>query len=153
MTVDQEISQLATELQSEGVVQRRAAVKHAATLLANSRCGDGCRSRIVDLLRDLLAVEPYTTVRDDAQTILANLAEGVPADVSAADRPFMIGVPCKRGHISYYDRRNVCSDTTTFKRERVRSGERTVERFYVKCQTPGCGEEPTVDLECGEYGR
>ena len=152
MTLDQEVAQLAGELQSESVVQRRAAVRHAATLLANPRCQAACRGKIVDLLRDLLATETYTTVRDDTQTLLANVAEGVDATVRADDRPFMIGVRCKYGHVSYYDWRRVCSDKSEFTREWVRVGDRDLERFYVPCRTSGCGEKPTLQIDCGQYG-
>lgn len=152
MTLDQEVAQLAGELQSESVVQRRAAVRHAAALLADLRCQTACRGKIVDLLRDLLTTETYTTVRDDTQTLLANVAEGVDATVRADDRPYMIGVRCKNGHVSYYDRRRVCSDKSEFMRERVRVGGRDVERFYVPCRTPGCGEKSTIEIDCGEYG-
>ena len=140
MTLDQEVAQLAGELQSESVVQRRAAVRHAATLLANPRCQAACRGKIVDLLRDLLTTETYTTVRDDATALLANVAEGVDATVRADDRPYMIGVRCKNGHVSYYDRRRLCAGDGMLLRGRaaVDIGQHRGDRFYVSCRANGC---------------
>lgn len=154
MTLDEEIAQLAGELKSDQVVKRRAAVRQAAALLAEPRCKEACRDRIVDLLRDVVANERYTTVRDDAQAVLANLWEGVDPTISAADRKYMIGVRCKHGHVSYYDQRRVCSDKSEFMRETVRVGDRSVERFYVSCRTEGCTERRlTLEIDCAEFGR
>jgi hypothetical protein len=153
MTLDQEVTQLSSELQSESVVQRRAAVRHAAHLLAEPRCTAAQAATIVELLRDLIASETYTTVRDDAQNVLANVWQGVDATVRADDRPFMIGVRCKYGHVSYYDRRRVCSGESVLMRERVRDGAHAAERFYVSCRTAGCGERVTLQIDCGEYGQ
>jgi hypothetical protein len=153
MTLDGEIAQVASDLHSEQVVKRRAAVQQAAALLAAPRCTATCRDRIVELLRTVVATERYTTVRDDAQAVLANLWEGVAPTVSAADRLYMIGVRCKQGHVSYYDRRRVCSDKSEFMRETVRVGDRSVERFYVPCRTEGCTERRiALEIDCGEYG-
>lgn len=153
MTLEQELTQVAGELRNESVVKRRAAVRHAAVLLAESRCTADCRNRIVELLRVLLDAETYPTVRMDAQTILANLWEGVEPTVRSDDRPYMIGVRCAQDHVSYYDLRRVCSGESVLLRTRERAGDREVEMFYVACRTPGCGERVKFPLDCGEYGQ
>lgn len=72
----------------------------------------------------------------------------------AADRPFMIGVRCRYGHVSYYDRRRVCSDQNEFMRETVRVDGRSTERFFVPCRTNGCMERQlTLEIDCEEFGR
>jgi hypothetical protein len=152
--LDEELTQLASNLQSEQVAERRNAVQRAAALLAERSCQDACRDRIVELLRNVVANERFPTVRDDAQTVLANLREGVEATMNAADRAYMIGVRCKHGHVSYYDRRRVCNDQSQFMRETVRVDERKTERFFVPCRTQGCTEKRlTLEIDCQEFGR
>lgn len=153
MPIEQELSQLAAELRSEKVAARRAAVRRAAVLLAEPRCQADCRAHIVDWLRDLLAVERYATVRNDAQALLTNLSQGVDPTVRAADRPFMIGVRCAHDHVSYYDRRRVCSGESVLMRVWEREGEREVEMFYVACRTPGCEQRVKLQIDCGEFAQ
>lgn len=153
MTLAQTLIQLSEQLRSERVVERRAAVRRAAELLEQTNCQDECRDRIVELLRDLLATESYTTVRDDAQAILDNVWSGVDATIRADDRQFMIGVRCADGHVSYYDRRRICADESVVMRGSVRAADRGVDEFYVKCREPGCEQVHKLQINCGEYGQ
>ena len=153
MTLEQEISQMAGELQHESVVQRRAAVRTAAALLATPRCQAGCRAQIIELLRNQLAVESYPTVRNDIQTILANVWDGVDPTLRQDDRQHMIGVTCPDKHVSYFDKRKLCSGESIIRRIFERKDGQEVEMFYVACKTPGCTHQMKIQLECGEYGR
>jgi len=153
MTLEQPLHQLAAQLQSTRVVERRAAVRKAAELLEQSTCQADCRERIIELLRDLLSTESYTTVRDDAQAILNNVWSGVDATIRADERRFMIGVRCAQGHVSYYDRRRICADESVIMRSRVRAGEQEVDEFYVQCRESGCAEIHKLQINCGEYGQ
>ena len=153
MTLEQEISQMAGELQHESVVQRRAAVRTAAALLVTPRCQAGCRTQIIELLRTQLSVESYPTVRNDIQTILANVWEGVAATLREDDRQHMIRVTCPDGHVSYFDKRKLCSGESVIWRIFERKDNQAVEMFYVACKTPGCTHQMKIQLECGEYGR
>ena len=151
--LEQTLQQLATQLRSERVADRRAAVRQAAELLEQPTCQTDCRERILELLRDLLATESYTTVRDDAQAILNNVWLGVDATIRTDEQRFMIGVRCELGHVSYYDRRRICADESVIMRSRVRAGEREVDEFYVKCREPGCDKVHKLQINCGEYGQ
>ncbi len=75
-------------------------------------------------------------------------------DLNLADRNDMFGVRCRHGHVSYYDRRRVCSEGNEFMRESFCVGEHRKERFFVPCRTEGCSERRLVlELDCAEFGR
>jgi hypothetical protein len=68
-----------------------------------------------------------------------------PPPESAREAAHIFGAPCAKGHITYFDKREVCSHQGTV----VRRNQLDVLRL--RCGTPGCGEWLTVEVDCEGY--
>jgi hypothetical protein len=151
MTLSETLDQLEADLHANKASERRAAVQRAAQMLRQRACLPLCRQRIVALLSDLAAKDLFSSVRDAAQAVLDNLAQGYDPAWLPADRQHMIGVTCPDGHVSYFDRRILCDQSRPFKRTMERAGERVEETVYMVCSADGCSHEVKILLDCKAY--
>ena len=118
-----------------GMLQRgeqHEAVLAVLEYLAHNDLMDGVRARA----REALA--PYTQ-----QTTAS------PAPPPAGDSRHTFGVRCKNGHVSYFDRREVCSAHTKFPRETRQSVGQELDELLLKCET--CGVEVAARVDCSKY--
>src|SRR5712691_3674807 len=118
-----------------GMLQRgeqREAVLAMLEYLAHNDLMDGVRVKA----REALA--PYT-----------KQAAASPAPSNATDSRHTFGVRCKNGHVSYFDRREVCSAHTKFPRETRQSAGQELDELLLKCET--CGVEVATRVDCSKY--
>jgi hypothetical protein len=61
----------------------------------------------------------------------------------------IFGVRCKNGHISYFDKRRVCSASKDLLREIRQSADVELDELHLKCET--CGVEVVAYEDCRGY--
>lgn len=79
----------------------------------------------------------------------ANLPDepaALPAHTSEAEHFF--GVRCENGHVSYFDKREVCRGNI---RKRVVRDGKTLDELRLRCES--CGEWVVVEVDCEGYRR
>lgn len=151
MSLNETLEQLEVDLHAGKVSERRAAVQHAAQLLKQVTCREPCRQRIVTLLRDVVANELFASVGDAAQAVLDNLEQSYDPMWRPDERAHMVGVSCTAGHVTYFDKRDLCNESSDFKRSRERSGDQELDYVYVRCGEQGCANEVKIQIDCGAY--
>jgi hypothetical protein len=149
MTIDETLVQLDAQLHDNQIRVRRAAVQKAAELLQMGQCQQPCRERIIALLQTVVQNEAYTTVREAAQAVLSNLQEGVAPGLLPDDRQHMFGVSCRNSHVTYYDKRRVCSEKNYFIRSLVQAGGQPADELQLPCGQ--CDEVTKVWVDCEPY--
>jgi hypothetical protein len=112
--------------------EQREAVLAILEYLAHNDLMDGVREKALE------ALAPYT------KQVAASPA---PSNATASRHTF--GVRCKNGHVSYFDRREVCSAHTTFPRETRQSAGQELDELLLKCET--CGVEVAARVDCKKY--
>jgi len=148
MSTQTELRQLEATLKNGPVIERRQAVNDAAALIASRRCDAYCRRQVSALLEWVVANESSITVRERAQTVLDNVADGLPSRLAADERQHMIGGECETGHIHYYDKRTICTQTSTLVRGVGPDGK---HKLLVPCREPGCPKTVTLHVDCEPY--
>jgi hypothetical protein len=71
-----------------------------------------------------------------------------PSGAAGSASEHIFGVRCANGHITYFDKREVCRDTSTIVRTIYRDNRR-VDKLRLRCGT--CGEWMVVEVECEGY--
>ena len=61
----------------------------------------------------------------------------------------IFGVRCKNGHISYFDKRRVCSAARDVPREIGQSVDEELDELHLNCDT--CGVEVVAYEDCRGY--
>ena len=61
----------------------------------------------------------------------------------------IFGVRCKKGHISYFDKRRVCSASKDVPREIGQSADAELDELHLKCGQ--CGVEVVAREDCRGY--
>lgn len=67
---------------------------------------------------------------------------------SAESQTHIFGVKCKNGHITYYDKRNVCTDGTDVTRTVLPDG-RKINVVLLRCEH--CPAQTECEIDCGAY--
>ena len=136
--------------------ERKAAITRGAEMLARDEQSDAVRATLDYLAQHDLMMG----VREMAQEVLdADTKRHAPAPTQAPfqlrpeDARHIFGVRCPNGHVTYYDKRLVCSHETLVRL--VREGTNaTNEReipMELPCGTPGCGDVVAVKVDCRGY--
>lgn len=85
-------------------------------------------------------------IKEAAQTALQPYLSSPPAQ-----NGHVVGVRCRQHHISWYDKREICSANSLFKRQIVyRGGERLTE-LLLPCTAAGCTEATVYTVDCEGY--
>jgi len=121
---------------------RKEAIEQAAAMLQR---GDH-REEALAILEYLAHNDLMSGVREKAQAVLDAATQPPPTPMRPQDSRHWFGARCKNGHVSYFDRRVVCSA----KRSLVR-GEKEPDELLLTCTTPGCGVVMAVDVDCEGY--
>lgn len=121
---------------------RKDAIEQAAAMLQR---GDH-REEVLAILEYLAHNDLMSGVREKAQDVLDAAMQPPPTPMRPQDSRHWFGARCKNGHVSYFDRRVVCSA----KRSLVR-GEKEPDELLLTCTTPGCGVVMAVDVDCEGY--
>jgi hypothetical protein len=99
------------------------------------------RDHIVLLIQHLASSDPFEKVRKQAQSLLSQQA--------AVSAPYEFGVSCSKNHITYFDKRVVCSLKSVVKRDAKRFVGSSFDELYLECGT--CGEDLKVYVDCEGY--
>jgi TIR domain len=134
-----------SELASHDYIrERKAAIKQADDLLTHGEHAD----EVLALLAYLAKNDMMMGVRDEAQKVLdahtPQRASSQPA-FRPQDAQYIFGVRCKNGHVSYFDKRVVCSAHTSFPRL-VEQGKKPLDELDLTCDT--CGVQVVAYVDC-----
>lgn len=120
---------------------RREAIDQAEEMLQR----DEHREEVLAILEYLARNDLMTGVREKAQEVLAAATQQKPASLLASTRPqdarHLFSVRCKNGHITTFDRHEVCSQRTEIMRG--------LDEVILTCET--CGVEMAADIDCEGY--
>ncbi len=139
---------LAEQAAHQYIRERKAAIDAAAAMLQR----DEQREAVLAMLEYLAHNDLMDGVREKAREALApytKQAAASPAPSAAGASRHTFGVRCKNGHVSYFDRREVCSAHTKFPRETRQSAGQELDELLLKCET--CGVEVAARVDCGKY--
>lgn len=139
-----------SELASHDYIhERKAAIDRATDLLARGEHHE----KILALLAYLAQNDAIMGVREKAQGVLDDevkkLAPPTPSTFRPQDAQYIFGVRCKNGHVSYFDKRVVCTAHTSFPRVYRASAGKELDELYLTCQI--CGVEVVAYEDCGGY--
>lgn len=124
---------------------RKEAIDQAAEMLKR----DEHREALLAVLEYLAHNDLMMGVREKAQEVLDADANKVTTPAfRPEDSRHIIGVRCKHGHITYFDKRRICSDEVTIVRSVQRAGLDLDERD-LSCGR--CGESIRIHLDCRGY--
>ena len=125
--------------------KRKEAIDQAAAMLQRNEH----REEILAILEYLANHDLMMGVRDKAQEALEADAKKIappPPFLNLGDPRDIFGVRCKNGHITYFNKRRACSDTSSFVRERA---GKKLNELHLKCGT--CDEIMAVLIDCEGY--
>lgn len=120
---------------------RKDAIDQAAAMLQRGEH----REEVLAILEYLARNDLMNGVREKAQAVLTiatrQKTEFPPAPTRPRNARHLFGVRCKNGHITPFDRREVCSQRTEIMRG--------LDEVILTCAT--CGVEMAVDVDCEGY--
>lgn len=136
----------------EFISNRRTAIELAADMLAR----DEHRTEVLALLNYLAQHDPMPGVREQAQEVLdtdKQRATPLPTTpfLNPADAQYMLGVRCKKcNHITYFDRRRLCTENRTVKRILRAPGSDSNESDLDEMELPcaNCGHLMVIHVDC-----
>jgi hypothetical protein len=136
---------LSEEAAHEYIRIRKEAIDQAADMLKR----DEQREAVLAILDYLAHTDLMMGVREKAQEVLDMDAKKVTTPVfRPEDSRHIIGVRCKNGHITYFDKRRICADEATVVRSVQRAGLELDERD-LSCGD--CGVPVKVHVDCRGY--
>lgn len=142
------LEQLKLKLTSKYIRERRGGIKVAQEMLLQGLCREEIRKMLIELANG----DMFTTVQEDARTVLNedDRLHGVqPLLVADQSQDHIFGAMCPNRHITYLDKRVVCqSQSNVFRRSFLRD-EKEINEILVKCKV--CGEEFYVEVSCEGY--
>ena len=143
---------LAEQAAHQYMRERKEAIDRAATMLQ----GGEQREEVLAMLEYLARNDVMNGVREKAQGVLASATQQQPASPhAAASRPrdarHQFDVRCQQGHITRFDRRDVCARKKKIARELNGDTEvmRGLDELILTC--PTCGVKMAVDVDCEGY--
>ncbi len=151
MALESQIAETIAQLQGGDVSARRAAVRQAAGLLRRADCAAPCRGQLIAALRAAAEGDPASTVRELARDALAALPVAALApSLLPDDRQHMLGVRCPNGHVTYFDKRRICTEETIFVRNPARDeAGRELDELALPCSQ--CDAVIKVWVDCRGY--
>jgi len=142
MSEPDELQALAAQLKAKHIRDRQAAIQRASELLAR----DERRQEVRALLQEVAQDDAFGIVRDAAQKALDADERSHRERYGALgrDAQHMFGVRCPKGHITYFDKREVCGS----QRWIVRS---TDQLDVLRLPCGACDEVMEVEVDCEGY--
>lgn len=127
--------------------ERKEAIDAAAGMLQRGEQ----REVVLAMLEYLAHNDLMDGVRVKAREALAPYTKQAasPAPSNATDSRHTFGVRCKNGHVSYFDRNEVCSAHSKFPRETRQSAGQELDELLLRCET--CGVDVAARVDCGKY--
>lgn len=135
-------------LATHGLIRKR---KESIALAADLLKKEIHRDEVLAVLEYLVRNDSITRVRDLAKEVLAAETKTGEEQVKPSDQPTKhnFGVRCRKGHVTYFDKRVVCVASTPVLLETKQSANVELDELYLKCKT--CGEEVVARVDCSEY--
>lgn len=151
MVTETDLVETIAQLQGGAVPERRAAVRRAAELLRRSDCAAPCREQLIAALRAAAEGDPALTVRELAREALAALPTPPtsPPSLLPDDRQHMLGVRCPNGHVTYFDKRRICTEKSYIVRGVRDEVGRDLDELALPCGQ--CDAVVKVRVDCGGY--
>ena len=140
-----ELQRVAALLTHERISRRKEGIERARDLLAEGRH----REELLALLENVSRADLMLGVRELAQSVVADQGAHQPATAQPDESRHIFPVRCQKGHISYFDRRILCTNKTTVKRSSVRRGGADLTEMALHCEK--CGEDLIVRVDCEGY--
>lgn len=131
---------------------RKTAIEQASDMLKQE--AQPHREAILALLEYIAQHDLMPGVRDKANAVLQEDAKKVaqvplPPFLNPNDSRHIFAVRCKKGHISYFDKRRVCAAQGEGVREHEKPADTKLQKLVLKCKE--CGEELPVSIDCEGY--
>lgn len=131
---------------------RRATIGQATDML--NQLGQAHREAVLALLEYFVQHDLILGVRNKARAVLEEDARKVaqippPPFLHPEDSRHIFGVQCKNGHITYFDKRRVCSAQEEGLREIEERANTKLHKLVLKCEK--CSEEIVVHIDCEGY--
>ncbi len=139
---------LAERAVHEYIRERKAAIEQAAEMLKRGEQ----REAVLAILEYLVCNDLMNGVREKTQEVLdadARRAAPAPPVLRPGDSRHIFGVICKKGHVSYFDKRDVCKASVQVPRKLVQSADKELDELHLTCDT--CGVEVIARVDCGGY--
>lgn len=70
---------------------------------------------------------------------------------TADDAGHRFGVRCPAGHVTYFDKREVCPDSGTLVRKVVEQDGKELDELILECGEADCSHEIVVRVDCEGY--
>ena len=136
---------LSEQAAHEFIRERKEAIDHAAEMLKQG----GHREEVLAILEYLAHNDLMMGVREKAQEVLdADAKKATPSPPPGQSR-HIFGVRCRNGHVSYFDKRLVCSAYKEVPRESRQSAGIELDELHLKCSQ--CGVEVVAREDCRGY--
>ena len=136
------------EVTDEHGKRRKEGIEHATQMLQQGKH----REELLALLEYMARREVMPSVQEKAQAVLeaeAKKGTALPPFLRPDDARHIFGARCPKGHVTYFDKRRVCSAQGEVVREiEERTGTR-LHKLVLNCRE--CGEEVTVHVDCEGY--
>ena len=146
------LTRLAEKAVDDLIVVRKEAIDSAAGMLQSGELREERREAVLAILEYLAHNDLMMGVRDKAQEVLdadARKAAAPPPFLHLGDSRHIFGVRCKNGHVTYFDKRRVCSAYTEVPRDIRNSAGLELDELHLKCET--CGEGIVASVDCRDY--
>jgi hypothetical protein len=138
------------ELAAHDYIRER---KHAIEMAEEMFKRDEHPDEVFAVLAYLAQHDLYMSVREKAEELIAAATTPASSTPSLSLGPdearHVFGVRCKQGHVSFFDKRLVCSAHSQKFRQRVNRAGKTLDELYLSCTT--CGEEIVAYVDCEGY--
>jgi len=125
----------------EHIHLRKEAIAAAAEMLQHGEH----RESVLAVLEYLALNDQMTSVREKAQEVLESRVKKAPPPPQQSRHSF--GVKCRNGHITYFDKRDVCPKQEELMRKQIAGTG--LDELDLPCRT--CGLKVTVHIDCRGY--
>ncbi len=129
----------------EYIRERKAAIDQAVEMLKRGEH----REEVLAILEYLAQNDLMMGVRDKAQEVLDADTRRVTPVPPPNQSHHIFGVRCRNGHISYFDKRRVCSAYKEVPRDIRQSAGIELDELHFKCDQ--CGVEVVAREDCRGY--
>jgi TIR domain-containing protein len=136
---------LSEQAAHEYIRERKAAIDQAAEMLQRGEH----REEVLAILEYLAQNDLMMGVRDKAQEVLHADTRRVTPVPPSDQSHHIFGVRCPHGHISYFDKRRVCSAFKEVPRDIRQSAGIELDELHLKCDQ--CGVEVVAREDCRGY--
>ena len=127
---------------------RKEAIDQAAEMLQRGEH----REAVLAILEYLASKDLMMGVRDKAQEVIdADVNKAAPPPLRPGESRHIFGVRCKNGHITYFDKRRVCSAYQDVPRAIVQRAGEELDELHLTCDHSGCGLEVVARVDCRGY--